>query len=105
MYSPTPRSLSRDPLLGNIASSSAIWSASSIPPSDCQVASSATSPSAFAIPQFEVELAAFARAVGASPTKQIVLVLDRAGWAGWRTSVHLRVPDHAHLLFLPPLFP
>ena len=48
---------------------------------DCQVASSATSPSAFAIPLFEVELAACACAVGASPTKQIVLVLDRVGWA------------------------
>jgi DDE superfamily endonuclease len=49
-----------------------------------------------------VELAAFARAVGASPTKQIVLVLDQAGW---RTSVHLRVPEHVHLLFLPPYSP
>ena len=32
------------------------------------------------IPLFEAELAAFAQEVGASPTKQIVLVLDRAGW-------------------------
>jgi hypothetical protein len=31
------------------------------------------------VPLFEAELAAFAQAVGASPTKQIVLVLDRAG--------------------------
>ncbi len=31
----------------------------------------------------------------------IVLVLDRAGW---HTSVRLRVPEHVHLLFLPPLF-
>jgi transposase len=54
------------------------------------------------IPVFEVELAEFARQVGASPTKQIVLVLDRAGW---HTSVHLRVPDHVHLLFLPPYSP
>jgi transposase len=54
------------------------------------------------IPVFEVELAAFARQVGASPTKQIVLVLDRAGW---HTSVRLRVPDHVHLLFLPPYSP
>ena len=54
------------------------------------------------IPLFEVELAEFARAVGASPTKQIVLVLDRAGW---HTSVRLRVPDHVHLLFLPPYAP
>ena len=37
-----------------------------------------------------------------APTKQIVLVLDRAGW---HTSVHLRVPDHVHLLFLPPYSP
>jgi transposase len=51
---------------------------------------------------FEVELAAFARAVGASPTKQIVLVLDRAGW---HTSLRLRVPEHVHLLFLPPYAP
>lgn len=54
------------------------------------------------IPVFEVELAEFARQVGASPSKQIVLVLDRAGW---HTSVHLRVPDHVHLLFLPPYSP
>lgn len=51
---------------------------------------------------FEVELAAFAEAVGASPTKQIVLVLDRAGW---HTSVRLRVPEHLHVLFLPPYSP
>ncbi|HEV2459826.1 MAG TPA: IS630 family transposase, partial [Ktedonobacterales bacterium] len=50
------------------------------------------------IPLFEAELAACARAVGARPTKQIVLVLDRAGW---HTSVRLRVPEHVHLLFLP----
>jgi transposase len=49
-----------------------------------------------------VELAAFAQQVGASPAKQIVLVLDRAGW---HSSVQLRVPDHVHLLFLPPYSP
>jgi hypothetical protein len=54
------------------------------------------------IPLFEVELAAFARAVGASPTKQIILVLDRAGW---HSSLRLRVPDHVHLLFLPAYSP
>ncbi len=54
------------------------------------------------IPLFEVELAAFAREVEASPTKQIVLVLDRAGW---HTSPKLRVPDHVHLLFLPAYSP
>lgn len=55
----------------------------------------------------EVELAAFARQVSAGPTRQIVLVLDRAGWdrAGWHTSVNLRVPDHVHLLFLPAYSP
>jgi hypothetical protein len=58
--------------------------------------------SAVSIELFEVELAAFAQQVGAGPTKQIVLVLDRAGW---HTSVHLRVPDHVHLLFLPPPLP
>jgi len=52
---------------------------------------------------FEVELAAFARQVGASPTKQIVLVLDRAGWKP--TSTRLRVPEHVHVLFLPPYSP
>jgi hypothetical protein len=41
-------------------------------------------------------LAAFVQATGAGPHKQIVLVLDRATW---RTSVKLRAPDHAHLLF------
>lgn len=54
------------------------------------------------IPMFEVEFAEFARQVGASPTKQIVLVLDRAGW---HTSGKLRVPDHVHLLFLRPYSP
>ena len=54
------------------------------------------------IPVFEVERAEFARQVGAGPTKQIVLVLDRAGW---HTSCKLRVPNHAHLLFLPPYSP
>jgi transposase len=51
---------------------------------------------------FEVELAAFARQVGAGPHKQIVLVLDRAGW---HASAHLRVPEHLHLLFLPAYSP
>jgi len=55
------------------------------------------------IPLFEVELAAFARQVGAGPDKQIVLVLDRAGWKP--TRVRLRVPEHVHWLFLPPYAP
>ena len=45
-----------------------------------------------------VELAAFAQAVGAAPSKQIVLVLDRAGW---HASYDVVVPEYVHLLFLP----
>ena len=51
---------------------------------------------------FSLELEAFARAVGAGPKKQIVLVLDGAGW---HDSPQVRVPDHVHLLFLPPHSP
>jgi transposase len=58
--------------------------------------------SGVSIALFEAELAAFAEAVGAGPTKQIVLVLDRAGW---HTSSRLRVPEHVHLLFLPAYSP
>jgi DDE superfamily endonuclease len=58
--------------------------------------------STVSIPLFAVELAEFARHVGASPTMQIVLVLDRAGW---HSSAKLHVPDHVHLLFLPPYSP
>lgn len=54
--------------------------------------------STVSIALFEVELAAFAQQVGASPHKQIVLVLDRTGW---HSSLRLRVPEHVHLLFLP----
>jgi transposase len=39
---------------------------------------------------------------GAGPSKQIVLILDRAGW---HASVRLRVPEHIHLLFLPAYSP
>ena len=51
---------------------------------------------------FETALEAFAAKAGAGPGKQIVLVLDRAGW---HASVRLRVPEHIHLLFLPPPSP
>lgn len=40
--------------------------------------------------------------MGAVPEKEIILVLDRAGW---HTSVRLRVHEHIHLLFLPPYSP
>jgi len=84
------------------ASPGAPWSGVSIPPpaSGRTVFHLATSVS---IPLFAVELAAFARQVGAGPDKQIVLVLDRAGWKP--TSVRLRVPEHVPLLFLPPYSP
>ncbi len=51
---------------------------------------------------FSVELEAFAREMGASPTKQVVLVLDGAGW---HESPKVRVPEHVHLLVLPPHSP
>jgi transposase len=51
---------------------------------------------------FSVELDAFAHAVGAGPTKQIALVLDGAGW---HDSPQVQVPEHVHLLFLPPHSP
>lgn len=51
---------------------------------------------------FSAELEAFAHQVGARPTKQIVLVLDGAGW---HDSSKVRVPEHVHLLFLPPHSP
>jgi transposase len=54
------------------------------------------------IPVFAAELAAFARQAEARPRTQIVLVRDRAGW---HSSVRLRVPEHVHLLFLPPYSP
>ena len=41
---------------------------------------------------------AFAEAVGAGPTKPIVLVLDQAGW---HDGYDVQVPEHVHLLFLP----
>jgi hypothetical protein len=49
-----------------------------------------------------IALAAFARAVGAGPTKQIILVLDQAGY---HTSPLLEVPQGIHLVFLPPYSP
>jgi hypothetical protein len=48
---------------------------------------------------FSLALAAFADEVGAGPDKQIVLVLDRAGW---HSSTRLTLPEGIHLVFLPP---
>jgi hypothetical protein len=53
---------------------------------------------------FSVELDAFAQQVGACPTKQIVLVLVLDG-ASWHDSPRVQVPEHLHLLFLPPHAP
>lgn len=47
-------------------------------------------------------LQAFADAVGAGPAKQIVLVLDRAGW---HTAHDVVVPAGLHLVFLPAYSP
>ena len=58
--------------------------------------------SSVSIALFEAELEAFAREVGAGPHKEIILILDRAGW---HASLRLRVPEHVHLLFLPPYSP
>jgi hypothetical protein len=49
-----------------------------------------------------VALEYFARAVGAGPTKRIVLVLDQAGY---HTSPLVHVPQGIHLVFLPPYSP
>lgn len=51
---------------------------------------------------FSSSLQHFAAQVGASPSKQILLLLDRAGW---HLSRRLVVPDHLHLLPLPPYSP
>jgi DDE superfamily endonuclease len=51
---------------------------------------------------FTIALSHFAQAVGAGPTKRIILVLDQAGW---HTSPQLVIPEGIHLLFLPPYSP
>lgn len=51
---------------------------------------------------FASSLAHFAEQAGAGPDKEVLLVLDRAGW---HTSRHLRVPQHLHLVELPPYTP
>ncbi|MBD2261263.1 IS630 family transposase [Pseudanabaena sp. FACHB-2040] len=51
---------------------------------------------------FNLALAQFARAVGASATHRIALVLDNAGW---HHSQQLSVPEGIELVFLPPYSP
>jgi transposase len=53
-------------------------------------------------PFFEALLAGFARRIGAGRERQIVLVLDNAGWHG---PEGLAVPDGITLVFLPPYSP
>ncbi len=47
---------------------------------------------------FSMALAEFAKEIGASENKRILLVLDQAGW---HTSGDLQVPEGIHLEFLP----
>lgn len=49
-----------------------------------------------------VVLAEFAAAIGAGPNKQVVLVIDQAGW---HISDDVVVPDGIHLVLLPPYSP
>ena len=51
---------------------------------------------------FSSALAHFAAQVGAGPDKQLLLVLDQAGW---HTSPRLQVPPGLHLQWLPPYSP
>lgn len=51
---------------------------------------------------FSIALKLFAEDAKASTNKQIVLVLDRAGW---HTTEKLKVPENIHLVFLPPYSP
>jgi len=44
----------------------------------------------------------FAQAVGAGPDKQVILVLDQAGW---HISAQVAIPQYLHLVFLPPYSP
>jgi hypothetical protein len=51
---------------------------------------------------FAQVLAAFATDAGAGPAKEVLLVLDGAGW---HVAKDLAVPDHLHPAFLPPYSP
>ncbi len=51
---------------------------------------------------FNLALADFARAVGAGPDKQVLVVLDQAGW---HIAAGVRLPDGIHLEFLPAYCP
>jgi transposase len=51
---------------------------------------------------FVIALTEFAHAIGAGRGKQILLVLDRAGW---HVSPQVQAPSGIHLHFLPPYSP
>jgi hypothetical protein len=51
---------------------------------------------------FTRSLAAFAQQAGAGPGKELVLVVDQAGW---HMSQRVVIPPHVHLVPLPPLPP
>jgi hypothetical protein len=51
---------------------------------------------------FTHSLAAFAQQAGAGPDKELVLLVDGAGW---HTSPRLVIPPHLHLVLLPPYTP
>ena len=54
------------------------------------------------VPAFTFALTKFAQAVGAGPGKQVLAVLDGAGW---HVSAHVNVHAGVHLHFLPPYSP
>jgi hypothetical protein len=58
--------------------------------------------SAISAALFGQMLAAFARDVGAGPSKRIIVVLDGAGW---HTGEEVVVPEGIHLVFLPSYSP
>ena len=51
---------------------------------------------------FNVALEQFAQAVGAGPEKQVLVVVDQAGWHG---AADVRLPAGVHLEFLPAYCP
>lgn len=51
---------------------------------------------------FNIALAQFARDIGVSQEKQIILILDGAGW---HRSAEVVIPEGMHLIFLPPYSP
>jgi len=54
------------------------------------------------IATYTLALAEFAQSVGAGPNKQVLVVLDQAGW---HISEQVVIPEGLHLLFLPPYSP